>query len=146
MADFTQNRSNYIRIFFVAIPFILIVRLLFLQVFGSGGYKDAAIGQAVYIKKIYPPRGIIFDRNNKVLMNNSVVYDLVIEPSKVKADFDTAFLCKMINVSVQDFDKQIKKQILKYGAWQKCLPYIEICHPPPLPDCRKIYTISLESI
>ncbi|MBK6821371.1 MAG: penicillin-binding protein 2 [Bacteroidetes bacterium] len=119
MADFTQNRSNYIRIFFVAIPFILIVRLLFLQVFGSGGYKDAAIGQAVYIKKIYPPRGIIFDRNNKVLMNNSVVYDLVIEPSKVKADFDTAFLCKMINVSVQDFDKQIKKQILKYGAWQK---------------------------
>lgn len=119
MADFTQNRSNYIRILFVAIPLILILRLLFLQVFGAGGYKDAAIGQAVYIKKIYPPRGIIYDRNNKVLMNNSVVYDLVVEPTKIKSDFDTAFLCKMINVSIADFDKQIKKQILKFGAWQK---------------------------
>lgn len=119
MADFTQNRSNYIRIFFVAIPLILLLRLFFLQVVGAGGYKDAAIGQAVYIKKIYPPRGIIFDKNNKVLMNNSVVYDLVAEPAKFSHDFDTAFLCKMINVTVADFDKQIKRQILKFGAWQK---------------------------
>ncbi|MCC7030030.1 MAG: penicillin-binding protein 2, partial [Chitinophagaceae bacterium] len=111
--------SNYIRIFFVAIPLILLLRLFFLQVIGAGGYKDAAIGQAVYIKKIYPPRGIIYDRNNKVLMNNSVVYDLVAEPAKIKADFDTAFFCKMINVTPADFDKQIKKQILKNGAWQK---------------------------
>lgn len=121
MADFTQNRSNYIRIFFVAIPLVLILRLFFLQVVGAGGYKDAAIGQAVYIKKVYPPRGVIFDRNNKVLMNNSIVYDLVVEPGriKLKKDFDTAFLCKMINVSVADFDKQIKKQINKVGPGQK---------------------------
>lgn len=119
MADFTQNRSNYIRILFVAIPLVLVIRLLFLQVFGAGGYKEAAIGQAVYIKKIFPPRGIIFDRNNKVLMNNSVVYDLVVEPNKMGADFDTSFLCKMIKVSVSDFEKQIKRQILKHGAWQK---------------------------
>jgi cell division protein FtsI/penicillin-binding protein 2 len=56
MADFTQDRSNYIRILFTAIPVILILRLLFLQVFDFGGYKQAALGQAVYIKKIYPPR------------------------------------------------------------------------------------------
>lgn len=119
MPDYTQNRSNYIRIFFVVFPLLLIIRLFFLQIIGEGGYKDAAIGQAVYIKKIYPPRGIIFDRNNKVLMNNSIVYDLMVEPAKIKEDFDTAFLCKMINVSVQDFDKQLKKQINKNGAWQK---------------------------
>jgi hypothetical protein len=57
MADFTQNRSNYIRIFFVAIPFILIVRLLFLQVFGSGGYKDAAIGSGGLYQKDLPAQG-----------------------------------------------------------------------------------------
>ena len=67
-------------------------------VVGAGGYKDAAIGQAVYIKKIYPPRGIIYDRNNKVLMNNSVVYDLVAEPSKIKADFDTGARSELFTV------------------------------------------------
>lgn len=94
MPDYTQNRSNYIRIFFVVFPLLLIIRLFFLQIIGEGGYKDAAIGQAVYIKKIYPPRGIIFDRNNKVLMNNSIVYDLMVEPAKIKEDFDTAFYAK----------------------------------------------------
>lgn len=119
MADFTQNRSNFIRIFFVALPLLLIIRLFFLQVIGSGGYKDAAVGQAVYIKKTPPPRGIIYDRNNKVLMNNSIVYDLVVEPKKFQEDFDTSFLCKMIHVEISDFEKQLNKQILKHGAWAK---------------------------
>lgn len=117
MADFTQNRSVFIRIFFIAIPVIIILRLLFLQVFDFGGYKEAALGQAVYIKKIYPPRGIIYDRKGEVLMNNSVVYDLTVEPKKIKADFDTAFLCKLININTEDFGKQFKKLINKYG-WQ----------------------------
>ena len=117
MADFSQNRSVFIRIFFIAIPVIIVLRLLFLQVFDFGGYKEAALGQAVYIKKIYPPRGIIYDRKGEVLMNNSVVYDLTIEPKKVKADFDTAFLCKLININTADFSKQFTKLIKKYG-WQ----------------------------
>ncbi|KXK44389.1 MAG: peptidoglycan glycosyltransferase [Bacteroidetes bacterium OLB11] len=119
MADFTHNRSIYIRIFFVIFPLLIIIRLFFLQVIGSGGYKDAATGQAVYIKKINPPRGLILDRNNKVIMNNNIVYDLVVEPKKFSKDFDTLFLCKMINVSVSDFEVQLKKQQVKYGAWAK---------------------------
>ena len=119
MADFTHNRSIYIRIFFIIFPLLIIIRLFFLQVIGAGGYKDAATGQAIYIKKINPPRGIIYDRNNKIIMNNNIVYDLVVEPKKFSNDFDTAFLCKMINVTVSDFETQLKKQILKYGAWAK---------------------------
>lgn len=118
MADFTQNRSVYIKILFVAIPAIIILRLLFLQVFDIGNYKEAALGQAIYRKKIHPPRGIIYDRHNKVLMNNSIVYDLVVEPKKITRDFDTAFLCQLINVTKEDFALQLKKVINKNG-WQK---------------------------
>jgi len=118
MADFTQNRNVFIKILFVAIPVIIIIRLLFLQVFDIGGYKQSAIGQAIYIKKIYPPRGIIYDRKNKVLMNNSIVYDLVVDPKKITADFDTLFLCKLINVPIEDFRIQLKKVITKNG-WNK---------------------------
>lgn len=119
MNDSIQNRSNYIRIVFFVLSVILLIRLFLLQVIGIGGYKDAAIGQAVYIKKIYPPRGIVYDRTNKVLMNNNIVYDLVVEPAKMQSDFDTSFLCNMIGTTVSDFDKQLKRQILKHGAWQK---------------------------
>ena len=115
MADFTQDRSNYIRILFTAIPVILILRLLFLQVFDFGGYKQAALGQAVYIKKIYPPRGTIYDRKNVVMMNNSIVYDLLLEPKKIKEDFDTTFLCKLLSISNEEFRIQFKKMVTKYG-------------------------------
>ncbi|MEN9340034.1 MAG: penicillin-binding protein 2 [Bacteroidota bacterium] len=118
MADFTQNRSVFIKIVFIALPLLIIIRLLFLQVFDIGNYKEAALGQAVYIKKVYPPRGIIYDRKNKVLMNNSIVYDLMVEPKKITKDFDTLFLCKLINVPIEDFRLQLKKVIIKNG-WQK---------------------------
>lgn len=118
MADFTQNRNVFIKILFVAVPVLIIIRLLFLQVFDIGGYKEAALGQAVYIKKVHPPRGIIYDRKNQVLMNNSIVYDLVVEPKKITNDFDTLFLCKLINVPIEDFRYQLKKVINKNG-WQK---------------------------
>lgn len=129
MADFTQNRSIFIRIFFIAIPIVIVLRLLFLQVFGVGGYKDAALGQAVYIKKIHPPRGVIYDRHNVVMMNNSVVYDLTIEPKKIKSDFDTAFLCKLININISDFNKQFKKLINKYGWQSKSLTLMRNLSP-----------------
>ncbi|MBL7767135.1 MAG: penicillin-binding protein 2 [Chitinophagaceae bacterium] len=118
MADVTQDRSNYIRLFFAAIPLIIVLRLLFLQVFGVGGYKDSALGQAVYIKKIYPPRGVIYDRNGKVMMNNSIVYDLVVEPKKVRNNFDTLLLCKLMNVTTEDFRLTFKRMVTKYG-WQQ---------------------------
>ncbi|MGI9191432.1 MAG: penicillin-binding protein 2 [Chitinophagaceae bacterium] len=110
-----QDRSQYIRLVFIAVPLLLIVRLFFLQVIDMGGYKQAALGQAVYQKKVYPPRGIIYDRNNKVLMNNSQVYDVMVEPKKITKDFDTALFCKFMQINTADFDKQFKKLILKHG-------------------------------
>jgi Cell division protein FtsI/penicillin-binding protein 2 len=115
MSDFFYNRSNYLRIVFIGVPLILIIRLFFLQVLDLDGYKHADIGQAVYIKKIYPPRGLIFDRKGEVLMNNKVVYDLVVEPQKITADFDTTFLCKLLNVTNEDFRLLFKKLITKHG-------------------------------
>ncbi len=121
MAEFTQDRSIYIRIMFLIIPSLLIVRLLFLQVFDSGGFKEAAMGQAIYPKKIYPPRGVIYDRNNKVLMNNTIVYDVALEPKKINSSFDTSHFCSLMSTSVADFDKQFKRLINKYGWGHRTL-------------------------
>jgi penicillin-binding protein 2 len=129
MADFMQNRSVFIRILFMVVPLIIIIRLLFLQVFDSGGYKMAAEGQAIYKKKIYPPRGIIYDRHGKILMNNTIVYDLIVEPKKIKTDFDTLGLCKLLNVPTDDFAKAFKKMVTKYGAGVKNLTLFKNLSP-----------------
>lgn len=129
MSDFQQNRSKFITILFVLVPAIIMIRLLFLQVFDFGAYKEAALGQAIYIKKMYPPRGIIYDRKNVVMMNNSIVYDLVVEPKKIKADFDTTLLCKQLNISNEDFRKQFRKLVIKNGPGQKNLTLFKNLSP-----------------
>jgi penicillin-binding protein 2 len=121
MHDYNQDRGLYIRILFIAIPLLILIRLLFLQVFGVGGYKQAALTQAVYRKVVHPARGVLYDRKNEVILNNSIVYDLVIEPKKIAKDFDTLLLCKFVGVTIEDFRIQCKKVILKNG-WDKATP------------------------
>ncbi|MEZ5046201.1 MAG: penicillin-binding protein 2 [Chitinophagaceae bacterium] len=121
MSDSYSNRSIYIRFLFLIVPALIVIRLALLQLFGIGGYKEQAIGQAVYLKKMYPPRGIVYDRRGEILLNNSVVYDLVVEPKKIHEHFDTLYLCKLLNVPVSDFDKSFKKMVTRYGWNQKHL-------------------------
>ena len=44
---------------------------------------------AVFPKIVYPERGIIYDRKGKAILNNAIMYDLMVTPAEVK-NIDTA--------------------------------------------------------
>ena len=67
---------------------IIILQLFNLQVL-SGKYRQLARENAVFPKVIYPNRGIIYDRKGKAILNNTILYDLMVIPSEVK-NIDTA--------------------------------------------------------
>ena len=75
MPVFNQSRQTVIRLIFAATFLIIVVRLLILQVF-SDKYKMQALDNAMYRKVVYPDRGIIYDRNNKAILNNTIIYDI----------------------------------------------------------------------
>jgi len=52
-------------IFIVTISFVYIIQLITLQLFNDD-YQILSESNAVYKKTIYPERGLIFDRNNKL--------------------------------------------------------------------------------
>ena len=62
---------------------IIIIRLFNLQVFNTK-YSVMADEQGKFRKVIYPDRGILFDRNGKAILRNTVIYDLMVTPSKIK--------------------------------------------------------------
>lgn len=54
-----------------------------------------------------PQRGAILDRNGKVLASDSILYDLMVRPGKVKRQ-DTAIICGLLKISRKEFRDRLK--------------------------------------
>jgi penicillin-binding protein 2 len=116
MPVFNQSRSYIIRFIFIATFLVIIAQLFHLQVV-SGKYKQLAMNNAVFAKRVYPPRGIIFDRKNKAILNNTLMYDLMVTPTEVK-NIDTFYLCNLLQIDSAEFKKRIVDAIVKNGRYR----------------------------
>lgn len=96
---------------FVVIGLIFIFRLSYLQLF-SDVYFEKAIGNATKALVDYPARGIILDRNKKVLVNNNLAYDLMVIPKKLKG-IDTLAVCEILEMDTAEFSKRIRRIVKK---------------------------------
>jgi len=116
MPVFNGSRSYIIRLIFLVTIMIIIAQLFNLQVV-SGKYQKLAQDNAVFRKVVYPSRGIIFDRNGKSILNNTLMYDLMVTPSEVK-NVDTAYLCQLLQIDTADFKQRIVNAILRNGRFR----------------------------
>jgi penicillin-binding protein 2 len=113
MSVFNQSRSNIIRLIFIGVFMIIVAQLFNLQVI-SGKYRKLAMDNAVYPKRIYPNRGIIYDRKGKAILNNTIMYDLTVTPTQVK-NIDTVEFCALIGIDTAEFRKRILEAKFKNG-------------------------------
>jgi penicillin-binding protein 2 len=113
MSVFNQSRSRIIRLVFVLAFVVIVARLFMLQVV-SGKYRQMADENAILRKIIYPPRGMVFDKNKKIILDNSLTYDLMITPSKAKG-MDTTFFCRLMEIDTAEFRKKLITAIIKNG-------------------------------
>ena len=102
-----SDRSNIVKIIFLAIGVIFVVRLSMLQLFDKE-YKEKAKNQSLRNITQYPARGLMYDRNGGLLVYNEAVYDLMVIPRMVK-DLDTAYFCRALGITREEFDAQMKK-------------------------------------
>lgn len=116
MSVFNQSRQTVIRFIFAATFLIIVVRLFILQV-ASDKYKAQALDNAVYRKVIYPDRGIIFDRDKKPILNNTIIYDLTVTPYEVK-NIDTTLLCSLLSIDTTELKDRIISAIIKNGRYR----------------------------
>ena len=76
-----------------------------LQVLDST-YKAHADNNAFMEKVIYPSRGLIYDRNDSLVVYNSPEYDLMMIPKDV-LPFDTIDFCNTLKISREEFDRRL---------------------------------------
>jgi penicillin-binding protein 2 len=88
---------------------IYIFRLFSLQV-GDTKYKENAESNAFLRRVIYPARGLVFDREGRLVVFNQPAYDVMLIPKDV-GNFDTLALCKVLSIT--------KEQLLEKWAEMK---------------------------
>ena len=75
---------------------VLLVRLFTIQVLDRS-YREDARNNSMYYDVIYPPRGLIYDRNGKLLVGNRLCYDIMVTPREIR-DLDTLALCEVLGI------------------------------------------------
>jgi len=111
MSVFNQSRSNIIRLIFLGVFLIILGQLVNLQLF-SDKYKAAAMNNALFAKVVYPDRGIIYDRKGKAILNNTIMYDLVVTPNQVK-NIDTIALCELLGIDTSEFKQRMVDAVFR---------------------------------
>lgn len=102
-----ENRRFVIGGIAVVIILIYIVRLFTLQLL-SDDYKRNADSNA-FLKKIeFPSRGLIYDRNGKLLVFNQPAYDIMVVTNEMKGHIDTLEFCNALGITKEFFEKRME--------------------------------------
>lgn len=107
MKDFDlENRKMVIGGAAIVIVTIYIIRLFTLQLL-SDDYRKSADSNA-FLKKIeYPSRGVIRDRNGKLLVYNQPSYNIMVITNEAKGRIDTADFCKTLGITKEFYIKRM---------------------------------------
>jgi len=101
-----ENRKYIIGGVAVAIVIIYLIRLFTLQIM-SDDYKKNADSNAFLKKVEFPARGVITDRNGRLLVYNQHAYDIMVVMNEEKNRLDTAEFCRTLGITEEFFIKRM---------------------------------------
>lgn len=108
MKEDRYNSRKFILAASVILLFIIYtVRLANIQL-NSEEYLMLAESNAFYHKTTYPDRGLIYDRNGKLLVYNQPSYDITFIPRELKG-LDTLSFCNTIGITLEEFNERVEK-------------------------------------
>lgn len=104
--DKFYKRRYVITAIIVMVVVIYICRLFALQITDSsvGGKAES---NALVKQTVYPPRGLIYDRNGELLVFNQPIYEVTMIMREMRNGFDTLGFCSALNITRETFDSRI---------------------------------------
>ena len=109
MKDFDlENRKLVIGGAAVVIVTLYIIRLFTLQLL-SDDYRKSADSNAFLKKVEFPSRGVIRDRNGKLLVYNQPSYDIMVVMNEAKGRLDTMDFCNTVGITKEYFIRRMSE-------------------------------------
>jgi penicillin-binding protein 2 len=102
-----EGRREILQIVFVLVGIIFLIKLFFIQVLDSK-YAELADSNAILRQVEYPFRGLITDRQGKLIVYNTPEYDLMVVYKDVK-NLDTAKFCQVFGITTEELRKKFNR-------------------------------------
>ena len=122
MADASRERVFSIQVIFVAVALLFLWKAFDLQIWDST-YRNRAEATAIDKHVIYPSRGLIYDRNNKLLVNNNPVYDLMVTARRIDPSMDTVKFCDLLGITREEFVEGLNKDF-RSARYSRSVPFV----------------------
>jgi penicillin-binding protein 2 len=106
MKDAFINRKYVISALITLTSIALIIRLFIIQVV-KDTYRMSADNNVLRYETQYPARGLIYDRNGKLIVSNQAAYDIMLVPGQTGI-IDTTTFCKDLGITKEIFKERIK--------------------------------------
>lgn len=111
----TNKRLIFIGYFVIVVVVVLILRLYFLQVMSGEVYAQAASQNITRTRSTAAPRGNIYDRNGKLLIESVPTVAVAVDPYTVlKRDDVLDTLSTKLNISYYDLKDKLEKTKTTY--------------------------------
>lgn len=100
-----ESRKYIVQLIIVLTGIVFLVKLFSIQVVSSK-YAEAATSNIIHRVIEYPYRGLIYDRNGKLIVYNTPQYNLTVVPAEVN-DLDTLKFLKVFNLTDKEFNEKM---------------------------------------
>lgn len=106
--DEFYKRRYVLTAIIVVVVIVYICRLFVLQIVdnttGSKAETNALVKQTVY-----PPRGLIYDRNGELLVFNQPIYEVTMIMREMRSGFDTIGFCNALSITPEMFESRVEE-------------------------------------
>jgi penicillin-binding protein 2 len=117
------DRQRHIQLVFVICAIALILKAAQLQLFDDS-LRQRADATTIEKLRVYPPRGLVFDRKGRLIVNNEATYDLMVIYNQVdQKRMDVAKFCRILNITEEQY-KQFLTKDWRSGKYSKSVPFV----------------------
>ena len=102
-----EGRKEILQIIFILTGLVFLVKLFSIQVLDNK-YAELADINAILKEVEYPFRGLIYDRNHKLIVYNTPEFDINVIQKDIKG-FDSAKFCRVFQMSRGELRKRFKE-------------------------------------
>ncbi|MCX6301167.1 MAG: penicillin-binding protein 2 [Bacteroidia bacterium] len=109
MKDIYVNRKYVIIGLIIVVSLILIIKMFVIQVV-EDTYRMSADNNVLRYVTQYPARGLIYDRNGKLVVFNQAAYDLMVIPAQT-GKMDTSLFCSDLGITKAILKEKMKSAV-----------------------------------
>ncbi|MCF8068164.1 MAG: penicillin-binding protein 2 [Desulfobacterales bacterium] len=110
-ADWFRSRISGVIFCVLAVFVVLISRLFYLQVVQGDELRRLSENNRIRLQSIDAPRGLVFDRNGRLLVDNRPSFGVAVIPKDARPMADVlSKLSKLLDVPEEDFIQKVKRQ------------------------------------